>query len=182
MINIGSKISFQPKDFKKIPMDVLEGLGKVDLSIWKPVQAELELNNRSLANKIVRFGVSKKTKKWRESRAKKGASAETFRGSFNSVLRSPRVGRRTGVFLDTLRHSKPPGVLFNYSTNNEGSLPIINGNLSMEIDSSAFSYNYPNAFSKYLKRRGIVGRAGFTTLSKESERKIYNHLRRKLIK
>jgi len=179
MIYTGLKFKLEPKDFTRVMKKTFDKLNNFPESVWTPVIRELEAHNRANATHITRFGqLSASTLSWRKSRAKTGKTVPTYTNSKARVLNSPRVGRRTGTFVNDYRNSKEPTVTLRTMTHTgEYTNPIKNGSLLMSINPEAFYHNYPYYFQKYLKRRGIIGPGGFNQMPPSVEIKIFDYLR-----
>jgi hypothetical protein len=177
---LGIEINFDLETDLSIGRKYLRALDQVPPSVWEGI-AELVKNlARERATSIPRHSVSKKTQKWREWAAKTGKQVETHRGEKKSVLRGPRVGKRTSTFVDDLRESKAPGV--KYGISSEGT-DITNGTFDYRIAAEAFAYNYPGnkkGFLGYLIRRGIIPDGGYLELEPGMEEEILNMLEQRV--
>lgn len=110
--------------------------------------------------------------------SKHGHSVEAHIGTLSPVLRSDRVGRRTGTFLNDVRESQPPGVSLKIGLSPKDG--VTNGVLVYEIVPSAFArvrgQGYPIRFNKYLIERSIVPEEGILGMDSSEEEALLDTL------
>lgn len=141
------------------PRKFLRKLDEFPVDIWDKIDFEIKRAANARARKITRFGVSKATVRWRRWYRKKNIGVETYSGVKVLPLDSPKVGRRTGTFINDFRESKEPGVTVRIGT---GEASVINGSYSYQINYGRFAKEYPlTYFAPYLIDRGIIPEGGF---------------------
>ena len=157
------EVVFDPKDLA-VGRKLLRKLDEFPPGIWTTVSDTVERIMRQRATKITRYGVSKSTQKWRRSMSNQGRSVPTYVGASGSVLNSPRVGKRTGTFVDDLRNSDEPtietGVSSYQGDTGFSGVSVANGTFSYRINFDAYDKSYPLMFADYLQSRGIIPEGG----------------------
>lgn len=146
--------------------------------IWNRVEGAFKALTRHTARRISRFSVKPATRRWRKSMHDHNRRVETYVGEYKVPLKSPRVGRRTGTFLDSFRESKEPGVTVD--TSGAGVFGLANGRFIYRINTENFAkalnYGYPVIFEQYLIKRGILSFGGFLGLNEAQEEYIFDLL------
>lgn len=127
-------------------------------SFWGPTLQGIKASQQEKMSRVTSFNVSKKTIAWRKKMYFKDRSVETFLGQQDPVLNSPRVGKRTGVLVKSIRSSDPRGIKEIVQSSEE----IQNGALIYYLDAQQYARGgrgipYPIFFENYLIERGILG-------------------------
>lgn len=165
MMELTSKLEFDQSAFNNIKAQLSRGFD-ITPEVWDEFEDFVKETLRKRATDIVRYGVSPATKKWRKKMVAAGGTVKTIGDRDTPVLNSPRVGRRTGTFINALRTSDPEVVNIEISSG-EGGIP--NGRFSYKFDEEKFHNSYPLIFQDYLVGRGIVPPDGFLGFSEEAE-------------
>lgn len=171
--NFGMEIEFSNWDIYA-PRKFLRKLDQFPVDIWDKIDFEIKRAANARARKITRFGVSKSTVRWRKWFIKKNIGVETYSGVKVLPLNSPRVGRRTGTFINDFRESREPGVTVRIGKGEES---VINGSYSYQINYGRFAKEYPlTYFSPYLIDRGIIPEGGFLDFGSAFDAFAIDHL------
>jgi len=153
---------------------------KIPKTFWLNPLDRLTRIMEDRASHIVRFGVSKATRKWRRWAYFKDYMVEAHRGEGAHVLNSPKVGRRTGTFIKDLRKSQEPGVhtsilgeVLEYSIVPEAFAKVGGGTFKGK--------GYPTIFNQYLINRGIVPEEGIVSVDSGEEKYLFKAIENQAI-